>query len=201
MGTVGQSTGNGGRARYVRLFGYQDLLSLDARGRFRLPDELAGALQRELGRLQAAGAADVPPTAFQRLSFYFVPGTRQRIFLYPTPNISLALESFENPPRDMDPELVRQARDYFYARMRFSETDRQNRLVIPEALCAHAGIDEQVQQIAVVAQNYWLALMRGELLERRAAESLEAFEQAAPDLLDPVRRAPSDAGPQAGPPS
>ncbi|MHC5035596.1 MAG: hypothetical protein ACYTFZ_11235 [Planctomycetota bacterium] len=190
MGLSEQPAGNNGHADLVRLFGYQAFLSLDARGRFRLPDDLSAAIHRELGRIQQAAASAAPVAAFERLALYFVPGTRERVFLYPAPNIHLAVESFEGPPPGMEPEVVRQARDYFYSRMRFVEADKQNRLLIPETLRLHAGIDEQVQQIALVAHNFWLALMRSELVEQRAAENLAAFEQAAPDLLNPVYRTP-----------
>jgi hypothetical protein len=40
--------------------------------------------------------------------------------------------------------------------------------------------------------------MRSELVEQRAAENLAAFEQAAPDLLNPVYRTPR--GSVEGPP-
>jgi len=172
----------------VRLFGYQEVLSLDARGRFRLPDELSGLLFSELGRASRSAGASAAPAAYERLAFYFVPGTRRRIFLYPTPNIDLAVRSFEQPPAGMPPEVVRQARDYFYNHMRFVDADKQNRLLIPEALRRHAEIGEQVQQIALVAQNYWLTLSRSELVEKEMAENLGAFEQVAADLLDPVCR-------------
>ncbi len=190
MGTFELLVGNNGQNGLVRLFGYQDTLSLDARGRFRIPDDLAGAIHHELGRVQQASGAEAPPVAFRRLSFYFAPGTRSRIFLYPTPNIRLAVDDFENPPNGHSPELIRRARDHFYAHLRFVEADKQNRLVIPEALRKHAGMDEEVQHIALIAQNYWLALARTELVEQWAAENQEAFEQVAPDLLDPIRRTP-----------
>ena len=192
MGGIEQIRGNSGSNGLARLLGYQEAVSLDARGRFRLPDDVSGALQRELGRLQRSSTAETPPAAFERLSFYFVPGTLKRIFLYPTPNIRLAVQSFETPPPGLPPNVVRHARDYFYLRMRFVEADKQNRLVIPEGLRQHAGIDEKVEQITLVAQNYWLALSRTELVEQRAADDLKAFEQAAADLLDPVYRGPSD---------
>jgi len=192
--------GDNGHAGLVRIFGYQETVTLDSRGRCRLPDELAAAVQRELGRVQRAAAPDAPPAAFERLAFYMAPGTRQRIFVYPTPNIRLAIESFESPPPGLPAEVVRQARDYFYYRMRFVEADKQNRLAIPDGLREHAQIGEQVKQITLVAQNHWLALSRAELVEQRAAEGLEAFEKAAPDLLNPVYRRPpgetSEAEPQ-----
>jgi DNA-binding transcriptional regulator/RsmH inhibitor MraZ len=170
----------------VRLFGYQESLSLDARGRFRVPDDLAAAIQRELGRIDRAGG--VLPAPVDRLALYFVPGTRKRVFLYPAPNIRLAVEGFENPAPGIDPEVIRRARDYFYFRMRFVEADKQNRFMIPDGLRQHAEIGDQVQQVTLVAHNHWLALSRSELVEQKTAENLEAFEQAAPDLLNPVRR-------------
>jgi len=189
--------GNGRNHSLVRLFGYQDSVSLDERGRFRLPDDLASALHRELGRVQRAADPEMALAAYERLSFYFVPGTQRRVFLYPIPNIDLALERFENPPADLDPEVIRRARDYLYYRMRFVEADKQNRLVIPEGLREHAHIDEQVQQITLVAQDYWLALIRSDLAEARVAEQVEAFEQVAADLLDPARRTPAAKRPSA----
>jgi DNA-binding transcriptional regulator/RsmH inhibitor MraZ len=185
-----QFWGNSGRNGTVQLFGYQDSLSLDSRGRFRVPDDLAAALQRELGRALQHASAPQPAAAYERLCFYFVPGTRKHIFLYPTPNIHLAVEGFENPPAGIDPDLIRRARDYFYYRMRFVEGDKQNRFVIPDGLRQHAEMGRDVQQITIVAQNYWLALGRSELVEQRTQENLDAFEQAAPDLLNPVRRIP-----------
>jgi DNA-binding transcriptional regulator/RsmH inhibitor MraZ len=184
---MGNSGGNG----LVRLFGFRESLSLDARGRFRLPDNLSAMLHRELGRLQRSVASDAPPAAFERLSFYLVPGTLKRVFIYPIPNVHLAVERFENPPTGIDADTIRRARDYFYDRMSFIEADRQNRVVIPDALREHAGIDGSVEKIALVGRNYWLALSRADVAERRVAENLGAFEQAAPDLLDPVRRMPS----------
>jgi DNA-binding transcriptional regulator/RsmH inhibitor MraZ len=186
MGMAEQSAGNSGNGRLVRLRGYEESVSLDTRARFRMPDLLAGALQRELGRAQAHAS----PAAFERLSLYFVPGTRKRIFLYPAPNIELAVQSFEGPPPGLEPETIRRARDYFYHRMRFVEADKQNRFVIPDGLRQHAGIDEEAQQVTLVAHNYWLALSRSELVEQETQENRAAFEQAATDLLDPAYRAP-----------
>jgi DNA-binding transcriptional regulator/RsmH inhibitor MraZ len=172
----------------VHLFGFRDQLSLDERRRFRLPDQAVAMLHQQLGKVrQEAGALDLTP-GDPRLGFYMVPGTRERIFLYPVPNIRLAIESVENPPLAMDPDLVRRARDYFYERMHYAETDKQHRLAIPSELQQHAGIDESVQQVTLVAQNHWLTLARSGLMAERARENLEAFTQAAPDLLDPVHR-------------
>ncbi len=186
--------GNNGKDGLVRLYGYQGTVSLDGRGRFRLPDDLAAALHRALGAVSRSASADTPPAVFERLSFYFVPAPLNRIFIYPTCNIRLAVQSFESPPPGLQPDVVRRARDYFYLRMRFVEADRQNRLVIPDGLRLHAGIGERVEQIALVAQNYWLALSRTELVEERTADDAKAFEEASPDLLDPVYRAPMGAG-------
>jgi DNA-binding transcriptional regulator/RsmH inhibitor MraZ len=190
MGDNVQTMGNNGKSGLVHLYGYQGVVSLDSRGRFRLPDDLAAALHRALGAVRQSPASETPPAMFERLSFYFVPGPLKRIFLYPTCNIRLAVQSFESPPPGLKPDVVRRARDYFYLRMRFVEADRQNRLVVPDGLRLHAGIDERVEQIALVAQNYWLALSRTELVEERTTEDWKAFEEASPDLLDPVCRAP-----------
>jgi DNA-binding transcriptional regulator/RsmH inhibitor MraZ len=174
-GAAGKPVGNG----RVSVVGFQELLSLDNRGRFRLPDDLAGALRTELGRVGGASGYD-------RLCFYFVPGTGRRIFLYPVPNVQMAIDRFENPPPGMDPALVRRARDYFYFRMRFVEGDRQNRFSIPDGVRQHAGISDDVQRIALVAHNHWLSLGRADLEEQRALENLQTFDAAADELLDPV---------------
>jgi len=178
----------------VCLKGYQEVLSLDARGRFRLPDDLASRLARELGRVGNGSSED-------RLALYFVPGTADRIFLYPAPNVHLAVDRFENPPPGMDPALVRRARDYFYARMRFVEGDRQNRFSIPDGLRQHARIDEDVQQVTIIAHNHWLSLSRSDVEEQRIADNREAFEMAAEDLVDPVYPAhPVPGAPSGGAP-
>jgi DNA-binding transcriptional regulator/RsmH inhibitor MraZ len=197
MGVFEQVNGDSGGNGQVRLFGYQDSLSLDARGRFRLPDELAGTVHREMGRIRAG--ADAPVAAYERLAFYFVPGTEKRIFLYPVPNIDLAISAFESPPPGLEPQVVRKARDYFYYRMRFVEADKQNRLVIPEGLRRHADIDETVPQVTLIAQNFWLALSRTEAVEQATTENLEAFEQVASDLLNPVYRTPPPSPTESGP--
>jgi len=186
MGVAELFSGNNGDRRFVLLRGYQETVSLDSRCRFRVPDELAALIQAELGRLKAASSSELPPMAYQRLAFYFVPGTRGRIFLYPVPNIDLAIRLFESPPPGMDPAQVRRARDYLYLRMRFVEADKQNRLIIPEGLRQHGGIDEKVQQVTLVGRNYWLELMRSEQVEERIAAEREAFEELGDDLLDPV---------------
>jgi DNA-binding transcriptional regulator/RsmH inhibitor MraZ len=192
MGDTGLQLGAEGRAWVVRVFGFQESLKLDNRGRFRLPDDLVGALHRALASAQAGpSAAAAPAAAFERLSFYFVPGAGRRILLYPPSNITLAVERFEDPPPGMDPQDVRQARDYFYFRMRFVEADRQNRLLIPEGLREHAGIGPEVEEVSLVAHNYWLALSPSALVRQQVAQRLEAFGRMAPDLLDPAYRTPT----------
>ncbi len=186
MGGIGAPSGDNGRGGLVRLFGYQEQLSLDGRGRFRLPDHLVSVLRQELVRVRQSEAALNQAPVPERLAFYFVPGTRQQIFLYPPPNVRLAINSFEDPPPGIDPDVVRRARDYFYLRMRFVEADKQNRLMIPDGLKEHARIDDEVEQVSLVAHNNWLSLTRSELVEQRTVENLEAFEQAAPDLLNPA---------------
>jgi len=89
----------------VRLVGFEESLSLDERGRFRLPDELSAALQRELGRV-GNGAA------FDRLALYFVPAAgKAACSSTPWPNVRLAIDRFETPPPGMDPAVVRRARE------------------------------------------------------------------------------------------
>ncbi len=192
MGTNEPPMGDNGRSQFVRVFGHQAALSLDARGRFRIPDDLAAAVQRELGRVQGLAQGTAPASAFERLAFYMVPGTRERIFLYPLPNVPLAIRRIENPPADMQPGQIRGFRDYFFRRTRYLEADRQNRLAIPEGLRQHAGIGDDVQQIDLVAQNYWLVLTRAEAAQQRETDDREAFEQVADDLLDPLRWSPSE---------
>lgn len=158
--------------------------------RFRLPDHLAGSLQREMGRVQ--GESNLPPAAQGRMGFYFVPGTRDRIFLYPAQNIDVAISRFESPPPGADPERVRQARDYFYSMMTFVEADRQNRLQIPKHLCEHADLDESAEQVVLVGHNLWLSVSRGTAAEELETEGREALEEIGADILDPVtpRRPP-----------
>ena len=179
MGAAEIPAGNGGGKGLVRLVAFQEALSLDNRGRFRLPDELAGALRTELGRVGSGSGYD-------RLALYFVPGTAKRVFLYPVPNVQIAIDRFENPPPGMAPAVVRRARDYFYYRMRFVEGDRQNRFSIPDGVRQHAAISDDVQEVTVVAHNHWLSLGRTDLEEQRALENLETFDRAADELLDPV---------------
>ena len=190
------SMGNNGGNQLVRLFGYQATLSLDPRGRFRIPDDLAAAVQRELGRVQGAAQPAAPAPAFERLAFYMAPATRNRVFLYPLPNVPLAISRIENPPAGVPPQQVRGFRDYFFRLTRYLEADRQNRLAIPEGLRHHAGIGDDVQQIDLVAQNYWLVLMRADEAKQREADDRQAFESVADDLLDPLRWTPLEPGPE-----
>jgi len=191
MGATEIPSGDNGNGGLVRLFGYQEQLSLDGRGRFRLPDHLVSVLRQELVRVRHSNGALNQAPVPERLSLYFVPGTRQQVFLYPPPNVRLAIRSFEDPPPGIDPHVIRGARDYFYLRMRFVEADKQNRLMIPDGLRQHAHIDDTVEQVTLVAHNNWLSLTRSELVEQRTMENLEAFEQAAPDLLNPAYPRPS----------
>ncbi len=186
MGDGGQIMGTAGNARehasgngLVTFFGFQDTLSLDARGRFRLPDDLAAALRAR--SLPLPGAS-----GYERLSFYFVPGTEDRAFLYPVPNVQMVIDRFENPPPGMDPSVVRRARDYLYHCMRYVEGDRQNRFSIPDAVREHAGITDDVQRITLVAHNHWLSLGRADLEEQRAQKNRQTFKTAVADLMDPV---------------
>jgi DNA-binding transcriptional regulator/RsmH inhibitor MraZ len=168
----------------VHIVGHRELLSLDSRCRFRLPDEVARKLERETGRV--AGHSDLPPTAFERLSFYFVPGTNDRLFLYPAPNIRVAIDRFENPPPGQDPALLRAARDYFYGMMCFVEADRQNRLQIPEHLREHAGIEGAEDHVVLVCHNLWLTVVKGSAAKQLDTTGREALEQVGPSVLDPV---------------
>jgi len=171
-------------AALVRILGYRETVSLDARHRFRLPDGLASALYVEQGRV--AGTSGVPGTVLNRLAFYFVPGTNRRIFLYPACNIEVAIERFESPPAGVDPEQLRAARDYFYAAMSFVEADRQNRLQIPEHLVQHAGLEPHERQVVLVSHCHWLSIARVSVaadLDRRGREALDAV---GPSVLDPV---------------
>ncbi len=179
----------------VHVFGHRESLSLDERMRFRLPDHLAGALAQEMGRVGAASS--LSPAARQRLAFYFVPGTRSRIFLYPAQNIEVAVRRFESPPPGIDHGELRAARDYFYSMMEFVEADRQNRLQIPAHLCEHAQIGEQGRQVVLVAHNLWLSVSSLETAEKLQENARAAFDAIGHDVLDPVypgneRRATSD---------
>jgi len=168
----------------VRIFGYRETLSLDSRHRFRLPDSLAANLYQEQGRL--AGNSNIPPTALRRLAFYFVPGTRRRIFLYPAPNIEIAIERFESPPTVEDPEELRAARDYFYGAMTFVEADRQNRLQIPDHLLEHGEMDGNERQVVLVSHNHWLSIAKASVAAELDARGREALDKVGPNVLDPV---------------
>lgn len=169
----------------IHVFGHREELSLDERMRFRLPDHLAGAIACEMGRTSAGSS--LAPAARLRLAFYFVPGTRSRIFLYPVQNIEVAIEKFESPPEGVDISQVRAARDYFYSMMEFVEADRQNRLQIPARLCSHANIGDGQRRIVVVAHNLWLSVSGTEAAEKLQAGGRKAFDAIGPDVLDPVR--------------
>jgi len=168
----------------VHVFGHRETLSLDPRFRFRLPDELARRLQHEMGRL--AGRSDLPPSTFERLAFYFVPGTNGRLFLYPAQNIGVAIGRFENPPAGQDPDLIRAARDYFYNMMCFVEADRQNRLQIPQHLLEHAGIDSDEGNVVLTAHDLWLAVAKGSVARELDAQGRTALDEVGPGVLDPV---------------
>lgn len=183
------------RRDLVHTFGHPQTLSLDGRMRFRLPGELAEQLQYEMGRVE--DRSNVPMGAGRRMGFYFVPGTRDRIFLYPAQNIEVAISRFESPPAGVDPEQVRKARDYFYSMMTFVETDKQNRLQIPQHLCEHADLDEGTEQIALEGHNLWLTISRAPAAEQIKADGREALEKVGPQLLDPVnfQQSPGQQGP------
>jgi len=168
----------------VHIFGHRENLTLDARGRFRIPDELARELSQELARV--AGHANIAPQALQRLSFYMVPGTQKRIFLYLATNIQVAVQRFENPPAGADATQVRAARDYFYEMMCFVEADRQNRVQIPDHLRAHAGLDGKERQILIAGHNLWLTIAKSSAAKGMQTEGSEALEQIGPSVLDRV---------------
>ncbi len=172
------------RRDLVHVFGHREVLSLDERMRFRLPDHLAGAIAQEMGRAGAVSA--LSPAARQKLAFYFVPGTEDRIFLYPAQNIHVAVQRFESPPGEVDRSALRAARDYFYGMMEFVEADRQNRLQIPAHICEHAKISDKGGQIVVVAHNLWLSISSSECAGKLQAGGREAFDAIGADVLDPV---------------
>ncbi|MCD6416088.1 MAG: hypothetical protein J7M08_05270 [Planctomycetes bacterium] len=197
MATFGALWGNPGNGRLVRLLGYREVLSLDQRGRFRLPDQLAAVLREEVARLRQSPSALNQTPAFSRLSFYFVPATEKRILLYPLPNIGLAIQSFEDPPPGFDHDLIRRAREYFYAHMRFVEADKQNRLAVPEDLKEHADIDETVKQVTLVAHHHWLVLTPSELAKEHLERNKPAFDEIADELLNPAYPPPEKSPPDA----
>lgn len=169
----------------VHIFGHRETLRLDARCRFRLPDDLARRLQQEIGRV--AGQSNLPPAALERLAFYFVPGTAGRLFLYPPQNIGVAIARFDSPPDGQDPDLVRAARDYFYSMMCFVEADRQHRLQIPEHLREHGGVDGGESHVVLTAHDLWLTVAKSSVAKDLDARGRKALEEVGPSLLDPVR--------------
>jgi len=171
--------------RLVRIFGHRESLSLDARFRLRLPDDLVGLLRVELGRI--AAQSNLPPAALQKLGFYLVPGTQRRIFLYPASNIESAIERFESPPPGVDPEELRAARDYFYSTMAYLETDKQGRLQIPDQLRQHAEIGEDDRHIVLMSHHHWLSIAKASVAEELAAKGREALDRVGPSVLDPVQ--------------
>jgi len=171
----------------ARVFGFREVLSLDTRHRFRLPDTLAANLYQEQGRVWQA--TNLPRAAVQRLAFYFVPGTKRRIFLYPASNIELAIERFEYPSPGQDPDELRAARDYFYSAMSFVEADRQNRLQIPEHLLEHAGLEHE-RQLVLMSHNYWLSIAATSVAKDICTRGKDALEKVGPNVLDPVRFRP-----------
>ena len=168
----------------IRIYGYREMLKLDGRFRFRIPDPLSSRLNQEMGRLR--GNSRMPPSAFERLSFYFVPGPSRKLYLYPPGNIDIAVDRFENPPPSADPEQVRAARDYFYSQMRFVEADKQNRVVIPEHLREHAELHEDEDEVLLVSHNLWLELLPGSAAPDYESRGKDAFEEVGADILDPV---------------
>ena len=179
-----QQPGDAMRRDLVHVFGHRVELSLDERMRFRLPDQLANAIALEMGRVNAH--SNLSPAAIQKPAFYFTPGTEKRIFLYPAQNIQVAIQRFESPPPGVEKARLRAARDYFYSMMEFVEADRQNRLQIPAHLRDHAEIDDDNKRIVVVAHNLWLSITSDDSAEDLEAGGREAFENTAPDVLDPV---------------
>ena len=169
----------------IHTYGHRETLSLDDRCRFRLPDDLAARLHQEQGRIDSE--SNLTQAALQRLAFYFVPGTGGRIFLYPAPNIRVAIAGFESPPQGQDPTLLRAARDYFYSMMTFVEADRQNRLQIPDHLREHAAMDNGERQIVLVSHNLWFSIAKESAARERDADGRDALEQVGPSVLDPIQ--------------
>lgn len=184
-GTSGAQRVENGSPGLVHICGYPQVLSLDERFRFRIPDDLAQRLHREMGRV--AGDSHMPPAAFERLSLYFVAGPNQRILLFAPCNIRVPMQRFENPPPGADPVQIRAARDYFYRMMQFVEADRQNRFVIPEHLRQHGGIDEPEREVLLITHDLWLVLVRSSLAREEDRMGREALDQLGADIIDPVR--------------
>jgi len=168
----------------MQVLGYEEDLKIDARGRFRLPGQLARILRKALDSTSLVGAPATPADDDDdRLGLYFAPGSGSRIFIYPVPNIYLAVDGFNNPPAGADPHQIRAARDYFYYRLRFVQGDRQNRFQLPDGLRKHARIDDSVEQISIIARGSWLTLMPS---SRTDEFDQGAFDAVAADMLDPV---------------
>ena len=180
-----QEMGKDDSPQVIHVYGYGASLKLDARFRFRLPDDLSGHLRTELGRL--AGDSPLPTAMLSRLSFYLVPGPHARLLLYPGPNIRVAIDCFENPQVSGDPAQIRQARDYFYKMMRFVETDTQGRILLPEHLRRHAGIATPREEVVLTGHNLWLTLVRGSLAAEEDLRGREALDAFGADVIDPVR--------------
>ena len=182
MGGMGESNSDS----LMHVFGYRELLRLDERFRFRVPDELAGRLHREMGRV--AGRSQMPPAAFERLAFYFVPGPNERILLFPPTNIEVATGRFEKPLAGAEAADIRAARDYFYSMMRFVEADRQNRFVLPEHLRGHAGIDGREREVLLITHDLWLVIIKASVAAEEDRKGKEALDRVGADVLDPVMR-------------
>lgn len=185
----------------IEIFGRGDPLSLDARKRFRLPDALVDELRVAFHRV--ATHTDLSPDAINRLPFYFAPGTQNRIFLVPAPNLHVLTDRLEHPAAGSDPVQVRKARDYFYSLLRYADADRQNRLQIPDALQRHAGIEDGAESVSLICRGLWFVLCRAETEQQMLADGKAAFDQYGDDLLDPIEPGMPNEGPsdQSGPQS
>jgi DNA-binding transcriptional regulator/RsmH inhibitor MraZ len=172
--------------RPIQILGYDEDLKLDDRGRFRLPGQLARILRKALEAAPLVDAPVTPTDDDERLGLYFAPGLDRRIFIYPVPNIHLAVDGFNRPAPGADPQQVRAARDYFYYRLRFVQGDRQNRFQLPDGLRAHAEIDASVDQITIIARERWLTLMPTSRTAELARTGFAAFDAVAADMLDPI---------------
>jgi len=172
------------RLQILHVYGYRSSLRLDSRFRFRLPDDVTAHLRTEYGRVSAD--SPMPPGALNRLSFYLVPGPQARILLYPGLNIRLAIRRFENTPAGADPDQTRLARDYFYNMMRFVETDAQSRVLLPEHLRRHAGIEGTAEDVVLAGHDLWLTLMRASVASQEDLRGREALDALGAAVLDPV---------------
>jgi hypothetical protein len=181
------------RSDLVRVMGHSGPLSLDSRMRFRLPSDLAATVHAAIQKAQPQSNV---PAAASRLGFYFVPAPHQRIQIYPAQNIDIAVQRYERPPRGLDPVKVRKLRDYFYSLMTFVETDKQNRLQIPEKLCKHAKLDEGADQIYLDTHNLWLSISRIEENKQMVVDGEALMEDIGDQVVDPVHFRDSTAGQQ-----